>query len=184
MKLTKKTLRELIKEELQHNSVLSESEAAKKIKAADDALQITREKMAEQEAINEKALAEADRKAQEELANAKQDAEKKQTASEEAIAVAEAEKTKTEVALRKAENDMISAEKEQEITNKAEKKKQLLIGGSILMGLVLFVIILIIRRKKKKIKFLNVLLISCFNQKNSSLHFRKKIPNKKCIILK
>lgn len=32
MKLTKKTLRELIKEELQHNSVLSESEAAKKIK--------------------------------------------------------------------------------------------------------------------------------------------------------
>ena len=129
-----------------------QSEAAKKIKAADDALQITREKMAEQEAINEKALAEADRKAQEELANAKQDAEKKQTASEEAIAVAEAEKTKTEEALRKAENDMISAEKEQEITNKAEKKKQLLIGGSILMGLVIFVIILIIRRKKKKIK--------------------------------
>jgi hypothetical protein len=123
-----------------------EAEAAAKQKAADDALKAARAKMSEQDALNKKALAEAEKDSLDTLEEAKaaltKEMAEKQAESDKAVAELEATKLETEEALRKAKEEMLAAKLAE------EKRNRLILGGSILAILLLSVIALIIRRSK------------------------------------
>jgi len=143
-------LRVIEREKLKAGTIKKETEALAKQKAAEEALRVSREKVAQQEEASKKALAEAEKKSKKELDEkqaaldlAKEEAAEKEALAEEAKIAKEAENLATEEALRKA-NKIKAAEQQ-----KAEQEK-LLLMGAIALGLLLVIGIVVLLRRSKR----------------------------------
>ena len=144
-------LRVIEREKLKAGTIKKETEALAKQKAAEEALRVSREKVAQQEEASKKALAEAEKKSKKELDEkqaaldlAKEEAAEKEALAEEAKIAKEAENLATEEALRKV-NKIKAAEQQ-----KAEQEK-LLLMGAIALGLLLVIgIVMLLRRSKRQ----------------------------------
>jgi len=143
-------LRVIEREKLKAGTIKKETEALAKQKAAEEALRVSREKVAQQEEASKKALAEAEKKSKKELDEkqaaldlAKEEAAEKEALAEEAKIAKEAENLATEEALRKV-NKIKAAEQQ-----KAEQEK-LLLMGAIALGLLLVIGIVVLLRRSKR----------------------------------
>jgi|TARA_B110000211_G_scaffold77726_1_gene91070 hypothetical protein len=149
-------LRVIEREKVKAETIKKEAEAQAKQQAAEEALRISREKVAEQEEASKKALAEAEKKSKEELDKkqaaldlANKEAAEKESLAEEARIVEEAEKLAAEEALRKSNIAKTAAATKLEEQQKAEKKKLMLMGG-LALGLLLVIGIIIFFRRSKR----------------------------------
>jgi len=144
-------LRAIERENVKAETIKKEAEAQAKQQAAEEALRISREKVAEQEEASKKVLAEADRKSKKELDKkqaaldlAKKDAAEKEALAKEAKIAEEAEKLAAEEALSKANKAKAAAAK------KLEEQQKLMLMGAIALGLLLVIGIVIFFRRSMR----------------------------------